>query len=89
MEKYAMYWQAYYNEKGFTTKARVYIPGGHSEEGLTPDEYIEKERIMPRPKEIRERVRRHYTVVKFKSGKTRIVARIPKGKIGAGRFTKR
>lgn len=36
----------------------------------------------------REELRRHYTVHKVR-GKTKMVARIPKGKKGAGRFAKR
>lgn len=37
----------------------------------------------------KEEIRRHYTVIKSRTGKTRIVARISKGKKGAGRFAKK
>lgn len=47
-------------------------------------------RIKPRTQEQREAKRKHYTpVTSKKTGKTRIVARIPKGQKGAGRFAKK
>jgi len=56
---------------------------------IAEDKGIKITRYRPRRrKEERERIRRHYTVVKIK-GKSRIVARIPKGQTGAGRFAKR
>jgi len=56
---------------------------------IAEDKGIKITRYRPRRrKEERERIRRHYTVVTIK-GKSRVVARIPKGQKGAGQFAKR
>jgi len=78
MKKFA-YWQ----NRRVSPKQRMAI------REIAEDKRIKIIRYRPKriPKE-RERIRRHYTVVTIR-GKKRIVARIPKGKKGAGRFAKR
>jgi len=78
MKKFA-YWQ----NRPVSPKQRMVI------RQIAEDKGIRIIRYRPRrPKEVREKLRRHYTVVTIR-GKKRIVARIPKGKKGAGRFAKR
>lgn len=78
MKKFA-YWQ----NRRVSPKQRMCIRQIAEEKGIKIIRYYPR-----RPKEVRERLRRHYTVVKIR-GKSRIVARIPKGQKGAGRFVKR
>jgi len=78
MKKF-QYWQ----NRRVSPKQRMCIRKIADEKGIKIIRYRPK-----RTKEERERVRRHYTVHKVR-GKTKMVARISKGKKGAGRFAKR
>jgi len=74
---------AYWQNRRVSPKQRMAIRQIAEDKGIKITRYRPK-----RTPEEREKVRRHYTVVKIK-GKSRIVARIPKGQKGAGRFAKR
>ena len=78
MKKFS-YWQ----NRRVSPKQRMCIREIAEDKGIRIIRYYPR-----RIKAERERLRRHYTVITIK-GKKRIVARIPKGKKGAGRFAKR
>ncbi len=74
---------AYWQNRPVSPKQRMKIREIAEDKGIRIARYRPK-----RPREVREKIRRHYTIVKIR-GKTRMVARIPKGQKGAGRFAKR
>jgi len=78
MKKF-QYWQ----NRRVSPKQRMAIRQIAEDKGIKITRYRPK-----RTPEAREKLRRHYTVVTIK-GKRRVVARIPKGQTGAGRFAKR
>lgn len=78
MKKFS-YWQ----NRPVSPKQRMVIRQIAEKKGIPIIRYRPR-----RTKAQREKLRRHYTVVTIR-GKSRVVARIPKGKKGAGRFAKR
>lgn len=78
---------AYWQNRPVSPKQRMVIREIAEKKGIIIKRYRPR-----RTKEERERIRRTYTVITYKVKgkiKRRIVARIPKGKKGAGRFAKR
>ena len=76
---------AYFQNRGVTDRQRILLRRYGKEKGIPTRRAIG---ISQRKGRTREQLKRHYTVHKVR-GKTQMVARIPKGMKGAGRFARK